>query len=91
MATKKAPSRREVLGAAKVAGLAALGVALLPAAADAGIDDYPALKKGRRALLDAKDQLEAGNNAFGGHRKKAIEHIDAALDEISAAVKFADK
>jgi hypothetical protein len=45
MATKKALSRREVLGAAKAVGLAAVGVALLPAAAEAGLKDYLKLEE----------------------------------------------
>jgi hypothetical protein len=89
MATNDALSRRELLGTAKAAGLAALGVALLPAVAHADIDDYPALKKGRDLLLDARAALEKGDDKFGGHKKEAIKLIGAALDEIKAAVKFA--
>jgi hypothetical protein len=90
MATNDALSRRELLGTAKAAGLAALGVALLPAVSQAELKDYPALKKGRDMLVDARAALEKGDDKFGGHKKKAIEYIDAALDEIKLAVKFAD-
>jgi hypothetical protein len=90
MAQDNGVSRRELLGKAGAAGLAAMGVALLPAAAEAGLGDYPALAKGHDRLLDAKKVLEKGDNGFGGHRAKAIKLIDEALDEIKAAVRFAD-
>jgi hypothetical protein len=52
--------------------------------------DYPALAKAHDHLLEAKKVLEKGMEAFGGHRVKAIKHVDDALDEIKEAVRFAD-
>jgi hypothetical protein len=90
MAKGKRLSRRDLLGTAGAAGLAAVGVALLPAETQAGLGDYPSLAKGHDHLLDAKKALEKGKEEFGGHRVKAIDKIDEALEEVKKAVKFAD-
>jgi hypothetical protein len=83
--------RRDFVGTAGMAGLAALGVALSPVAAQAAIDAYPRLKAARDALNVAKGNLANGRDIFGGHRQKAIDAIDLALDEIKLAVDFADR
>jgi hypothetical protein len=90
MATNDALSRRELLGTAKAAGLAALGVALLPAASQAGLKDYPNLEEAHDYLVKARKALDGAKKEFGGHRVKAMERIDDALEEIRLGVKFAD-
>jgi hypothetical protein len=83
-------NRRELLGTIGMAGLTAVGAALLPAAAHAGLKDYPALAKGHEHLMEAKRVLENGKEAFGGHRIKAIKLIEEALEEVRKGVKSAD-
>jgi hypothetical protein len=34
--------------------------------------------------------LEGAQHEFGGHRAKAVEHINQALDELKEALKFAE-
>jgi hypothetical protein len=83
-------SRRDLLGTAGAAGLAAVGVALLPEGAEAGLGDYPSLSNAHDSLLEAKKALQKGKEGFGGHRVKALQSVDDALEEIRLAVKFAD-
>jgi hypothetical protein len=90
MANDNGISRRDLLGTAGVAGLTALGVALLPLEARAGLKDYPAMHNAHDSLMDARKALEKGQDIFGGHRAKAIDLIDKAIEEIRAGVKLAD-
>ncbi len=52
---------------------------------------HPEIRESMRALNHAKQELtkEAAND-FGGHKVKAIEHINQALEELRAALQ-ADK
>jgi hypothetical protein len=83
-------SRRDLLGKAGGAGLAALGLALLPGETQAGLRDYPSMARGHDLLVDAKAALEKGEQKFGGHRANAIKLIDDALEEIRLGVRFQD-
>src|SRR5215470_15006620 len=44
--------------------------------------DNPEMHAAQDALRSAKSQLQAASHDYGGHRKKAIEHIDRALAEV---------
>jgi hypothetical protein len=50
---------------------------------------HPRLHEAMRSLEVAKKHLEAAPHDFGGHRTKAIEHINAALEECRAALEYA--
>lgn len=56
-----------------------------------GRERHPEIRESMRALNHAKQELtkEAAND-FGGHKVKAIEHINQALDELREALQ-ADK
>ena len=41
-----------------------------------------------KALREAKRQLEAGSSDKGGHRIKAIEHVDQAISEVQAGIEY---
>jgi uncharacterized membrane-anchored protein YhcB (DUF1043 family) len=51
---------------------------------------HPEIHAAQRDLREAKAHLERAAHDFGGHRVKAIEHINAALEELEAALQ-ADK
>ena len=50
---------------------------------------HPEIRKAQKALAQAKDALEHAAHDFGGHRVKAIEHIDQAQDELRMALEDA--
>ena len=47
------------------------------------------VESARRALQGARNDLEHAGGDWGGHRRQAINHIDAALKEIGEAEKWA--
>jgi len=54
-------------------------------------EHHPELHKAMRKLRGAKEDLEKADHDFGGHRVKAIEAIDRALEELRAALEFDKK
>ncbi len=42
---------------------------------------HPQIRDALEAMRNAKHHLEAGSHDFGGHRVKAIQHLDAAIHE----------
>ena len=66
----------------------ALGFLLGIGASAIGRERHPVIYKAQKQLRNAKETLEHGAHDFGGHRVKAIEHIDAALDELHTALDF---
>jgi hypothetical protein len=52
---------------------------------DHGPRHNPELLKAAKSLAEAKNHLWYAQSDFGGHRTSAIQHINMALDEISAA------
>jgi len=65
--------------------------------APAGVLSAPAFQRDRpaevdraqEALRNAKNELEHAGDEWGGHRSKAIGHINAALSELEQAERFA--
>ncbi len=53
-----------------------------------GRERHPEIREAMRALNNAKHELtkEAAND-FGGHKAKAIEHINQALEELRDALQ----
>ncbi len=51
---------------------------------------HPEIRRAIRALENAKRDLQSGAHDFGGHRAKALEHVNQALEECHAALQ-ADK
>jgi len=52
-------------------------------------DRYPELHKAMRKLKGAKSDLEKAAHDYAGHKLKAIEAIDQALQELQAALSYA--
>ncbi|MBV9479385.1 MAG: hypothetical protein JO249_01355 [Acidobacteria bacterium] len=54
------------------------------------VEDVPAeMQRAHQALENAKNELQNAGNEWGGHRVKAISHVDAALAEIRQAENWA--
>ena len=60
------------------------------AASPAAPEAHPEIRAAIRALETAKHHLQSGAHDFGGHRAKALEHVNQALEECHAALQ-ADK
>jgi Spy/CpxP family protein refolding chaperone len=74
--------------------LSTSAVAQAPAAAPKGgqmggmgKEDHPHIESAIKALENAKNQLSAAAHDFDGHRSKALEHVNQALEECRAALK----
>src|SRR5438067_13796094 len=52
-----------------------------PVAPAAGPDRHPHIDEALEAMRGAKRQLETAEHDFGGHRVKAIEHLNQAIRE----------
>ncbi|HVS34563.1 MAG TPA: twin-arginine translocation signal domain-containing protein [Gemmataceae bacterium] len=82
---KKNPTRRAALGTVGAAGLAALAAtALLPSNASAA--DYPKLHHALDALRDAREELKNADYTFKGHKAKAIDSINDAIDQVKVCI-----
>jgi len=64
-----------------------LPLSLTPSARAA--DEHPTIAHAIASLEHTKQELEGGEHGFGGHRSKAIEHIDSALKELHEALQYA--
>jgi hypothetical protein len=78
----------------KIATLILLALMIMlptvPLLSDPPQKDVPAeMQSARRALQNARNDLEHAGGEWGGHRVNAIKHIDAALAEIGEAEKWA--
>jgi hypothetical protein len=59
----------------------AVPAAAAPAAPAATPDRHPHIDEALEAMRNAKHQLETAEHDFDGHRRKSIEHLDAAIHE----------
>ena len=51
---------------------------------------HPEIDDAMRLLNQAQDHLGHAAHDFGGHRTKAMDHISKALDELRAALAYAN-
>jgi len=51
-------------------------------------DIDPEIHQAMGALENAKRHLEGAQHDFGGHRVKAVEHVNQAIDELKEAMKW---
>lgn len=49
---------------------------------------HPEINHAIRALQNAKKFLQKADRDFGGHRTKAVEDVDAALNECNQALQY---
>lgn len=54
-------------------------------------EGHPEIHAAMDHLREAKNNLEHANHDFGGHRVKAIEHVNQALAECEQALNFDKK
>ncbi len=52
-----------------------------------GKEKHPEMQAAIRHLEEAKARLQAGAHDFGGHRAKALEHVNEALRECREALE----
>ena len=50
--------------------------------------DQPNMQSALAALQQARASLERASADKGGHRVKAIQHVDAAIAEVKAGMRF---
>lgn len=64
-------------------------VAPVPAAAPAATPaPHPHIDEALEAMRNAKHHLETADHDFGGHRVKAIEHLNAAIHEAEVCISM---
>lgn len=51
-------------------------------------EQHPHIRAAIRELQEAKGELETAAHDFGGHRKEAIESIDAAIKQLQRALEY---
>jgi len=56
-----------------------------------GNERHPHIRAAIRELQEAKKELQTAAHDFGGHRKEAIEAIDAALKQLREALEYDKK
>ena len=78
---------KETLSRREVAGLAAAAAAL---AASPAAANQPNMEAALEACRTARARLESATANKGGHRKKAIEHVNAAIEEIRKGIAHAN-
>lgn len=89
MASENKGTRRNALIATGIAGLGLLGASTTQAQQKEG--KHPRLRMAVVEMRAARKYLEDAPDNFGGHKKKAIEALDAAIEQIEEALKTANK
>ena len=54
-------------------------------------EQHPEIRRAMAALRNAKNDLEHAAHDFGGHRAKALEHVNQALSELQEALRYDKK
>ena len=72
------------------AGIVLLAATLLGVGFAAGraLADQPHMHAALKDLQAAKASLETAENDKGGHRVKALEHVNAAIAEVREGIEF---
>ncbi|MBI3204079.1 MAG: hypothetical protein HYZ29_21265 [Myxococcales bacterium] len=84
---------RHVLGFLAAFSLSAsAGLAATAAPADHAekVEAQPHMRAARALLQTAKGQLQRASHDKGGHRAKAVAHVDAALSEVAQGIAHDD-
>lgn len=56
-----------------------------------GKEEHPHIEAAIKALETAKQHLQTATHDFDGHRAKALDHVNAALEECRDALKVDKK
>lgn len=51
-------------------------------------ENQPEMQSALEHLREAKKALESATHDKGGHRAKAIQHVDAAMREVQAGIQY---
>lgn len=62
-----------------------------PAAANKEKDEHPHMDAAKKALENAKAQLEQAVHDYNGHRAKALELVEQAIKEINVGIASEEK
>jgi hypothetical protein len=54
-------------------------------------EPQPKMEEALRLLREAKGHLEQATHDKGGHRAKAIEHVNEAIREVEEGIRFDDR
>jgi Purple acid Phosphatase, N-terminal domain len=54
-----------------------------------GAVDHPMIREAQQALQQARNELSQAAPQFAGHREKALEHVNLAMQELNQALQFA--
>lgn len=68
--------------------LCAAALLTAAAAASAFAPDQPRMQAARADLQAARAQLRNATTDKGGHRRKALEHVEAAITEVNEGIRF---
>jgi len=68
--------------------LCAAALLLASASASAFAPDQPRMQAARADLQAARAQLRRATADKGGHRAKALEHVEAAIAQVNAGIRF---
>jgi hypothetical protein len=49
---------------------------------------HPRLARALEDMKDAREYLKKAPHTFGGHKKKAIEALDEAIEQVGKAIEF---
>jgi hypothetical protein len=74
---------------AAVTGLAAASGLFGSSAMAQRAGKYPRIRKAIAEMKDAREFMREAPNVFGGHKKRAIDALDAAIKELQEALDFA--
>lgn len=84
--------RKTLAGFCLGAAIATAAIVALHAG-DAGAQtgaNQPHMQAALAALTNARAELEAGTLNKGGHRVRAIEHVNEAITEVQAGIAYAN-
>jgi len=73
-------STKSILCAAALLSAAAVAQAFAP--------DQPHMQAALNKLQSARSNLEAATDDKGGHRVKALEHVNKAIDEVKKGIEY---
>jgi hypothetical protein len=57
----------------------------------AAAEQHPHIRAAIQELREARRELETAAHDFGGHRKEALESVDAAIKQLQAALQYDKK
>lgn len=55
------------------------------------IADEPHMRAALERLREAREHLEKATPDKGGHREKAIEHVNRAIEQVEKGMKFSEE